>query len=131
MATLDTHISNSAPYIAGATVILGNVFHLDFTAFLCAVAGAGIGLGYRPAPPEVKNKIDLAFRFLGNTGYILSTTIITCFAISWFKKYIDGGIYPAAFFTAFAFMTYRETILKAVDKLIVRKIDNQEASKNE
>lgn len=119
---LEQHTDNAAPVIFTVGAIIGAAFEAQMIVmFLCAVLGAGIGLAFRPTPAEAKSKFELALRFAGNTGWILMTATMICFASYWTNKWFVGAHYPIAFFLSLLLMVYRELIIGLIGKVLTRK----------
>lgn len=125
MPTSDFHAQSAAPIFIGVSAIIYSVFTPTFIViFLCAVMGSGIGMAFLPAPSPIKSRIDLLLRFIGNSAYILISSIVIMFAMHYLKKYLgDGTDYPLAFFSAMFFMLFRDNLILALGKLLSRKID--------
>jgi predicted permease len=121
MANFAIH-DNATPVIIGATSIIYSVYTAEIVVmFLCAVLGAGIGLAFRPAQEPVKSKVEMLLRFAGNTGYILIMAVLTAFLSYYFKRWIDGSIYPLSVFVSMILMLYREKIIAIGGAILARK----------
>jgi hypothetical protein len=121
---LEQHTDNAAPIIFTVGAIIGAAFEAQMIViFLCAVLGAGIGLAFRPAPEPAKSKFEIVLRFAGNTGWILITAVMICFASYWTNKWFAGAHYPLAFFLALLLMIYRELITTDLGKAIKRRLE--------
>jgi hypothetical protein len=124
MPTSDFHAQNTAPLFVGIAAIVSGIFTPSFiVTFMCAVMGSGIGMAFLPAPSPIKSRIDLMMRFTGNLIYVFLTSVVIMFAMYYLKSRIGGADYPLAFFSAMAFMLFRDKLISALGNFINRKID--------
>jgi hypothetical protein len=113
------HSNVTLPLVgSGLSAVIGMVFGLDTIALFCAIFGAFIGIAFRPAMPEGLSRVALIIRFFLNLAYVIITTVIAAFAVSWWLKYSTTEPYPLAFFTAMALMIFREKVVDGLGSVV-------------
>lgn len=114
-----THANITAPTIGSAiAAAVGAIFHVDLIAIGAAIVGAWFGLVFRPEPPAANSRLEMWMRFVGNTGYVLGTTVTTAFSLQWLVQYQPGAEYSLAFFASMLLMIFREKIINGAGKTL-------------